>query len=313
MRLKSQGRYLLIGLFTALVITLAFIGQSQRFFELAWFYLNQTFTGGPEHSLGLADYRAVIQGKPIEGLADVSALTFDPQRQTLFTVTNKHSELVELSLDGTILRRIALVGFGDPEGVEYIRPGTFVISDERHQRLMSVQIDDHTTSLDGAKAGQMVLDLGGRRNRGFEGLAFDRARNRLYVANEQSPMSIYEISGFPATGDAPPEIHIVQNPGRDADLFMTDLSSLDFDQRNNHLLALSDQSRLLVELGTDHKPVGTLVLRSGFHGLSQTVPQAEGVALDDDGTVYLVSEPNLFYVFRKAAGVVQGTEGRTGS
>jgi uncharacterized protein YjiK len=88
---------------------------------------------------------------------------------------------------------------------------------------------------------------------------------------------------------------------------MTDLSSLDFDQRNNHLLALSDQSRLLVELGADHKPVGTLVLRSGFHGLSQTVPQAEGVALDDDGTVYLVSEPNLFYVFRKAGEVGQGS------
>jgi uncharacterized protein YjiK len=126
-------------------------------------------------------------------------------------------------------------------------------------------------------------------------------------------MSIYEISGFPATGDAPPEIHIVQNPGRDADLFMTDLSSLDFDQRNNHLLALSDQSRLLVELGADHKPVGTLVLRSGFHGLSQTVPQAEGVALDDDGTVYLVSEPNLFYVFRKAGETARGSENKVGS
>jgi uncharacterized protein YjiK len=307
MRFKLQGRYLFIGLCAALVVSLAFIGHSQRFFELAWFHLHQTLSGGPEHSLGLSDYRAVIQGKPIEGLADVSALTFDPQRQTLFTVTNKHSELVELSLEGTILRRIALIGFGDPEGVEYIRPGTFVISDERHQRLMSVQIDEHTTSLDAGAAGQMVLNLGGRRNRGFEGLAFDRARNRLYVANEQSPMTIYEISGFPGTGDAPPEIHIVQNPGRDADLFMTDLSSLDFDQHNNHLLALSDQSRLLVELGADHKPVGTLVLRNGFHGLSQTVPQAEGVALDDEGTVYLVSEPNLFYVFRKAGEVGRGS------
>jgi uncharacterized protein YjiK len=33
--------------------------------------------------------------------------------------------------------------------------------------------------------------------------------------------------------------------------------------------------------------------------LQKTVPQAEGIAMDDDGTMYLVSEPNLFYVFKK--------------
>ena len=40
-------------------------------------------------------------------------------------------------------------------------------------------------------------------------------------------------------------------------------------------------------------------LSKGRHGLQKTVPQAEGIAVDDDGTLYIVSEPNLFYVFKK--------------
>jgi uncharacterized protein YjiK len=87
----------------------------------------------------------VVEAREIEGLRDnVSALSFDPQRKTLFTVTNKDPELVELSLEGRILRRIPLTGFGDAEAVEYISPGTYVISDEYDQRLIKVHVDDDT-------------------------------------------------------------------------------------------------------------------------------------------------------------------------
>ncbi len=89
------------------------------------------------------------------------------------------------------------------------------------------------------------------------------------------------------------------DPKRDRRLFVRDLSSLQFDPGTGHLLALSDQSRLVLELDDDGKPISSLSLLRGQHGLSRSVPQAEGVAMDDQGRLYVVSEPNLFYRFEK--------------
>jgi len=63
---------------------------------------------------------------------------------------------------------------------------------------------------------------------------------------------------------------------------------------------LSDESHLLLELDESGKPVRFISLIGGLNGLSKNIPQAEGVAIDEEGTVYIVSEPNLFYVFRKS-------------
>jgi uncharacterized protein YjiK len=223
-------------------------------------------------------------------------------RHSLFTVTNKNAELIELSLDGKILRRIALIGFGDPEAVEFISADTYVVTDERQQRLIKIHLEKDTTFLDAADAEQMTLGVHMSGNKGFEGLAYDSVGKRLFVAKERDPMLIYEVQGFPHYN---PEksyaVHVVNNPKRDAGMFVRDLSSLQYDERSGHLMALSDESRLIIELDVDGRPLSTMSLNSGRQGLKKTVPQAEGIAMDDEGTLYLVSEPNLFYTFKKPA------------
>ena len=42
-----------------------------------------------------------------------------------------------------------------------------------------------------------------------------------------------------------------------------------------------------------------MTLLGGFNGLKKTIPRAEGVTMDEAGTLYMVSEPNLFYRFEK--------------
>ena len=244
----------------------------------------------------------VIEAQPIAGLEDdVSALTYDPDRRSLFSVTNHKAELIELSLNGQVLRRIALVGFGDAEAVEYIGPGTYVISDERAQRLFKVHVDERTRWLDAADSEQLSLGLGLNGNKGFEGLAYDSQGRRLFVAKERDPLRILEITGFPSA-EQRLNLHVADDLKRDRRLFVRDLSSLQFDERSGHLLALSDESRLVVELDVDGRPISTLSLLRGMHGLKRSVPQAEGLAMDETGELYLVSEPNLFYRFTKKAG-----------
>ncbi|AJA13800.1 MAG TPA: DNA-binding protein [Pseudomonas sp.] len=282
------------------LLLLGWAGQEFRLFERGWFNL-KTWWQPVERSIGLDRYRVVLEAQPIEGLDDdISALTYDPDRKSLFTVTNARSELIELSLDGRILRRVPLTGFGDPEAVEYVGPNSYVITDERQQRLIRVRLENDTMFLDAGDAEQLTLGIGLNGNKGFEGLAYDSAGKRLFVAKERDPMLIYEVHGFPHDNpEKPYAVHVVQDRKRDSRLFVRDLSSLQFDERSGHLLALSDESRLVLELDVQGQPLSTLSLRKGFQGLQATVPQAEGIAMDDAGTIYLVSEPNLFYVFKQ--------------
>ncbi len=277
-------------------------GQEFRLFERGWFNLKAWWQPA-QQSMGLDRYQVVLEAQPVIGLDDdISALAYDPDRKSLFTVTNAKSELVELSLDGRILRRVPLTGFGDPEAVEYVGPNTYVITDERQQRLIRVRLDDDTLFLDANDAEQLSLGIGLNGNKGFEGLAYDSTGKRLFVAKERDPMVIYEVHGFPHDNpDKPYAVHVVQDRKRDRRLFVRDLSSLQYDERSGHLLALSDESRLVLELDVKGRPLSTMSLRKGFQGLQKAVPQAEGIAMDDAGTLYLVSEPNLFYVFKQPA------------
>lgn len=277
------------------------IAREYRVVERVWFNWHVFWQASDAQALGLEDYEVAIEASVITGLEDnVSALSYDPDRKTLFTVTNKAPELVELSLEGKILRRIPLTGFGDAEAVEYISPGIYVISDEHSQRLIKVQVDDDTLFLDSADAEQLTLGIDAGGNNGFEGLAYDNRGKRLFVAKERRPVQIIEVRGFPNLDTNTPNVlEVTSSRKRNAGLFVRDLSSLQFDERSGHLLALSDESRQILELDTEGRPVGNVSLSKGSMGLSKSVPQAEGIAMGEDGTLYLVSEPNLFYVFSK--------------
>lgn len=249
-----------------------------------------------ENSIWLPAYHADIEARALDGIKDdLSGLTYDPDRNTLFAVTNAQPEIIELSLNGDVLRRILVHGLSDPEAIEYVGPGRYVVTDEQRQALVEIHIDADTQSIEAGSARQLMIGIGRNGNKGFEGLAYDQAGARLFVAKERDPQRIYTVRGFPFSGSA--ALEISDYPVRDTALPGSDLASLYFHASSGHLLALSEESGRLFELDTHGKVLSSLSLDAGRSGLQRSIPQAEGVTMDAQGNLYLVSEPNLFYRF----------------
>ena len=253
-------------------------------------------------SIWLPGYRVVIQAKPLAGLAkaETSGLSWSPLSNTLFAVTGRIPKLVELSLEGEVLREVELRGFSDPEGVEVLSDGRIAILDERRAQLTTFYLAPDAQFIDAAMLRSIDLGRSRAHNKGFEGVAWVGRNQRMLLAKERSPFGLFSLP-FPAADDGLELATQSLQELPSGQVFMRDLSSLAVDQRTGHLLVLSDESRMLLELDEEGNPVSFISLAMGFNGLTSSIKQAEGVAMDAQGTIYIVSEPNLFYVFKKIA------------
>lgn len=256
--------------------------------------------------LRLADYRVGIEGAEIAGLSDnTSGLTFSPATGTLFTAINRPAKLAELSRDGQLLRRIPLTGASDVEGITHVEGDRFILVDEGRHRLSWVTITPQTAEIDLGTAPFLTLDLGAFENMGFEGISWDQRRKELVIVQEMWPVRVLVIGGLDQAvlgqglGVTVREWH----PDSWAGHFLADLSSVTVHDSTGNMLLLSDLSSILAEYAPDGTPLGLMTLWSGWHGLTRSVPQAEGVAIGPQGEIFVVSEPNLFYRFDPAGTV----------
>jgi uncharacterized protein YjiK len=253
-------------------------------------------------AIDLGRYRVEIEARPLPGIErNASGLTWNPQQQSLLLVLNGPEQLLELSPQGEVLRRVELLGFEDVEGIAWVGGNRYVLAEESRHRLTLIELADDATVLErGAARSFSLAQRGG--NKGIEGVAWDPADNALYLAKERDPMGLHKLHGL-LGADAPQPPTLQGNPpqAQAALAFSDDLAGLHYDPASGSLLVLSDESRLLSEIGPQGRALSFLELRRDWHGLNQPIPQAEGVTMDEHGTLYLVSEPNLLYVFRPRA------------
>lgn len=246
-------------------------------------------------SIWLPDYHAVIDAKPLPGMEkdEASDLAYNPQTRTLFSVMGKNPFLVELTLQGDVLRKMPLHGWNNAEGLTVMENGVIGIVDERMHTLSLVTVDANTQQLNFADFPHYDLGPSKNQNKAFEGIVWDKRNQQLILGEERPPaLFTWKSDGSQVlSGDK------VKQPSTELD--MRNLSALAIDPRTGHMLVLSADSHLLLELDEKGEQVSFMTLLGGFNGLKNTIPRAEGVTMDEAGTVYMVSEPNLFYRFEK--------------
>lgn len=250
--------------------------------------------------IGLSSYRVTIEARSIDGLQrNVSGLTYNAATGTLFAAINRPSAIAELSTEGQLLRHIPLPELGDPEGITHIAGELFLVSDESDNELHWLRIRSGVQTAEIVAFARLPSDFEHRDNLGFEGVSWDEASGELLVVNEKRPRRVLIVHGLQPAGVPSSAIEVIEwSPRSWLGLFGRDLASVTTHGPSGNLLILSEESAIMAEYSRGGELLGVMPLWCGLHGLKRTVPQAEGIALGPDGAIYIVSEPNLFYVFR---------------
>jgi uncharacterized protein YjiK len=297
-------KYFGIGRKIALLI---FIGIGAYFTVLFlqlddWFY-HQWFERYTEESIKresiwLPAYRLEIQALEVDGVREnLSGITYNPVTESLWLIINRPAQLVELSSALNKLRTITLKNFKDTEAVAYIEGDQYAIADERNESISIAAVSEDTSVLDYGKLHRIVLNQGGNDNRGFEGITIDHTDRSILVARENNPMEVLKVSGLLD------ESHYIEIAAaleiEKTNSLLEDISGMHLDPTTGHLLILSQEAQLLAEFNPEGERVSYMNLNAGFNGLQNGIRDAEGVTLDSDGNLYIVSEPNLIYKFKK--------------
>ena len=302
-RAKHLGARSRASLLALLAILLLYVASQLHLHERAFYSLKSAWHENrwEARSLWLPEYQVRVDAQPVSTVTqNLSGLTYDERRRHLWAVVNNPEELIALDRDGKFLARYPLKGFTDVEGITYLGDDLLVLAEERNQALVIVPVPKAPGALRREEYASITLAIEAGDNSGFEGVGYDRKRDRLFVVKEHSPRKLYEIQGVKASLHGQMDLKIIDREAWIEDKDMaSDLASAHFDERTGHLVLLSEEANMLMELDGEGELVSYRSLWRGFAGLENSVPQAEGVTFDERGDLYLVSEPNLFYAFER--------------
>jgi uncharacterized protein YjiK len=224
----------------------------------------------------------------LPGNTEASGITFNKDNGRLYVVEDEGQTLYELNTQGTVLSSMSMSGFADVEGITYIGSGQFLLAEERLQDVYKF-----TYSAGGSltRSALPSFSFGATvSNIGLEGISYDPVNNQVFGVKEKTTQAIY-TANIDFTTMAGTASGIIPSLGVDdlSDIqALSTVASLAGSGHEDNLLIYSQESAKLMEVTRS----GALVSSYDFTGLSVT---AEGVTIDQNGVIYIVSEdPKLF-------------------
>lgn len=265
-----------------------------------------TFTA-PGESLDLANYTLVGKYTLPVGTgsnllaAEVSAVTWNPDTDTLFIVGDNGTSVTQISKTGQLIDTMTLPAdatkpqgtyYYDPEGIAYVGSGQFVLSEERYRQVTRFTYTAGST-LDPATAQTVKLGttIG---NVGFEGISFDPVSGGYILVKEKTPLGLFQTGIDFGAGTATNGSATATDSTNLFDPALAD-GVLDFGDvyamanalpagaaDRDHLLVLSQESGRLLKMNRSGQVLSKLDL--------ELAAQHEGVTLDSDLNLYVTNE-----------------------
>lgn len=219
-----------------------------------------------------------------------SGIVYHSRRRTLFVVGDR-GDINEIQMDGALVRG-ERIRDADLEGITYVpSSGLLYIAIEGEEKIIEVDPADFRVlrefKINRTFRDSTVLKAGGD---GIEAITFVPNSNHpeggtFYIANQgfdlenqEDPSAIFELevplkSGSSRGGRA----GII----RSISLNAIDLSGLYYDQRSDHLYAISGVGNTLFEITRNGEVLDTCLLPGD---------NQEGIALDESGFLYIAQD-----------------------
>ncbi len=240
---------------------------------------------------------------------EASGVAYNWDTDTLFITADGGTSIVEVSKTGQLVSSMTLAEgssdqgteFYDPEGITYVGNGQFVISEERDRQLVLFTYAANTTL---TRAQTKTVKIGTFvQNTGTEGLSWDPLTGGFIVLKEITPMGIFQTTidfdaGTASNGSPNTENSVnlfdpaLTGLGDVADVFaLSNIPSLAGQADYSRMLILSHESARIILSDRSGTIYSTLnIVSDPGNPLTAVAQQHEGLTMDRDGRLYVVSE-----------------------